>query len=1160
MERRDSLDGTMASTTNRHDAESLLGTEFEVFLNFRGPDIRLNFADCLYHSMDGAGIRVFRDNEEIIKGEAIGGILENAIKSSKICMPIFSRNYASSPWCLRELACMVDCLRNRDGKVMILPVFFDVNPDDVKLKTGLYHDALQKHEQKFGCHVVQQWKEALREVGLIKGWHLKDGGQGELIRLIVIEVLIKLNRRDKNLPDHLVGINYCVEDVMHLLDEGSPDVRYLVIHGMGGIGKTTLAKVVFNQISWRFHGCSFLSDVQEASKSGKIVQLQKQLLSEILNFKPMEIFEFDAGINQIKRRFRDKKVLIVLDDLNKWDQLAKLAEKRDWFGLGSIIIITTRDTNFLPIEEGNQETNVPMHFKEFKIYQMRELHHHHAHLLFSKHAFRMDSPTNDYDDIACDIVRKAGGLPLALEVIGSSLYCKSKRHWKDTLKKLNLVPMQDVLAKLKISFEMLEDAQREIFLDIACYFIGEKRIHPHYVWKALDFFPRSDIIVLIRMSLIKIVDDRLLMHDLLRDLGREIVRQENLQVPEKRSRLWCPKVALDIVQTRKGTENIIALKLTGLSKEHDFTSDEFSRLPSLRFLELEGGNLVGDFKNILSSLQWLSWRCCPLELQVVNLCLWNLIVLKLLDSDIPENWNGWGPCLANRDLKVIHLMRCYLLTTPDFSTCLNLKILVLDEHCPKSLQIGSSIGKLEHLKHLEIIAAQVQPSRLLAGHHFDLFAVPSAICGLKYLSSLKLEGQCMRELNPSIGEMAGLTCLSLKGCNQLRILPESIGKLKSLLQLNLLYTRIKELPHTKVTELPASMGYLKRLECLFMAGSKIKELPKVIGMLENLRVLESRNCKNLDGEIPSEIGRVSTLEVLDVSGSKVSRVPTTINQLSYLRELRFGDCHKLEKLPELPASLKVLCFGAGTVLGTPGQTSSKWTGKSAKLEDWNITWSPQLWALSIYCDDPRSLTGLPTSLSLLELRDVQSPIKQPFFSNLRYLKRLSKLTLFRCWLKEIEFDQLENLLRLNVAESEPLMRLSGLSRLGKLEELIVRSCSQLIEIQDLGELQSLKELLIRKCSSIKRLPDLSNLYKLQTLHLFNCASLQGLPDIPNKCHPSVRGCPMLGESADNGRGVRFTQSIKPKERKELEQLEASSSVSALRLHQKGLLIYQNLEV
>ncbi|KAL3746481.1 hypothetical protein ACJRO7_015444 [Eucalyptus globulus] len=1199
MESKESLIGTTLPTAVRDNIQSSLGAEFEVFLNFRGPDTRLNFADCLYHSMDGAGIRVFRDNEEIRKGEEINDKLELTIKSSAICMPIFSRNYASSAWCLHELAYMMDCSRNKVGKAMILPIFFDVDPEDVKLKTGLYQDALQRHEEKFGSDEVQRWKEAMREVAQIKGWDLKYKGQGELIRSIVAEVLIKLNKRDKNLPDHINGIQDHVEDVMHLLDEGFPDVRYLVIHGMGGIGKTTLAKVVFNQISSRFHGCSFLSNVREASKGGKVVQLQRQLLSEILNFKLVEIYDSDVGINQIKRRFCDKKVLIVLDDLNTWDQFAKLAEKRDWFGQGSRIIITTRDTNFLPIEE-NQESSVPLHSEEFKVYQMRELHHCHAQQLFCRHAFRMDSPPHDYDDISCDIICKAGGLPLALEVIGSSLYCKSERFWKDTLKKLNLVPKQDVLDKLKISFEMLEDAQREIFLDIACYFIGEERTHLHYMWKALDFFPRSDVIVLTRMSLIKIVNDRLLMHDLLRNLGREIVQLEDPKFPEKRSRLWCPKVALDVVQTRKGTENIIALKLIRLSKEHYFTSDEFSRLPSLRFLELEGGNLVGDFKNLLSSLRWLSWHRCPSELQAVNLCLWNLTVLKLLDSDILENWNGWGPFLVNHDLKVIHLTRCHLSRTPDFSTCLNLKILVLDGHCPKSLQIGSSISKLERLKHLEIIADQVQPSRLSTGFHFDLFAVPPAICDLKYLSSLKLEGQCMRELHPSIGEMAGLTCLSLRGCRRLRKLPLSIGKLRSLLLLNLLYTRIEELPdsigelkrleemnlgytqirelpstigglksllalnlqRTKITELPPSIGYLIRLECLLMAGSKIKELPKAIGMLENLKVLESRNCKNLDGEIPSEIGRVSSLEVLDVSGSKVSRVPTTINQLSRLQELRFGDCHKLERLPQLPASLKVLCFGAGTALGSPAQTLSKGKGKSAKLEDWNITWPSQLWALSIYCDDPRSLTRLPSSLSLLELRDVQSPIKQPFLSNLRYLKHLSRLTLFRCWLKEIEFDQLENLHYLSVAESESLVRLSGLSNLGKLEELTVRSCSQLIEIQDIEELQSLKELSIRKCSSIKRLPNLSKLYKLRTLHLFNCESLQYLPDVSNACHPSVHGCPMLGESSDDGceLRVRFTQSIKPKEQKELKQLAASSSLLAPRLHRKGLLIYQNLEV
>jgi len=96
----------------------------------------------------------------------------------------------------------------------------------------------------------------------------------------------------------------------------------------------------------------------------------------------------------------------------------------------------------------------------------------------------------------------------------------------------------------------------------------------------------------------------------------------------------------------QGTENITALKLIGLPKEHDFTSEEFSRLPNLRLLELEGGNLVGDFKNLFSSLRWLSWHRCPLDLQAVNLHLGKLVVLKLLNSEIPENWNGWGPCLV----------------------------------------------------------------------------------------------------------------------------------------------------------------------------------------------------------------------------------------------------------------------------------------------------------------------------------------------------------------------------------------------------------------------------------------------------------------------------------------------------------------------------------
>lgn len=171
-----------------------------------------------------------------------------------------------------------------------------------------------------------------------------------------------------------------------------------------------------------------------------------------------------------------------------------------------------------------------------------------------------------------------------------------------------------------ITYEELDFSQQQIFLDIACHFIGEERIHAYYVWKACNFFSHTGLNVLIHLSLIKVnEDDRLWMHNQLRDLGREIVEQECVRNPEEHSRLWCPKTASNVVQNNLGTKNIVALKLTRLDCGHNFTSGEFSRLPSLRFLELDGGNFVGDFKNLLSNLTWLCWRHCPSELHATGL-------------------------------------------------------------------------------------------------------------------------------------------------------------------------------------------------------------------------------------------------------------------------------------------------------------------------------------------------------------------------------------------------------------------------------------------------------------------------------------------------------------------------------------------------------------
>lgn len=171
MKRKRNLSADPASGNNDEPP----GAEFEVFLNFRGLDTRLSFMDCLYPTMDGAGVRVFWDEEEVRKGEEIGGKLLRAINNSKVHVPIFSRDYASRVWCLRKLAHIVESSRGTNSKV-ILPIFYDVDAYDVKLRTGLYDEALKKHEDRFGCNEVQRRKEALMEVARIKGWDLKGKG------------------------------------------------------------------------------------------------------------------------------------------------------------------------------------------------------------------------------------------------------------------------------------------------------------------------------------------------------------------------------------------------------------------------------------------------------------------------------------------------------------------------------------------------------------------------------------------------------------------------------------------------------------------------------------------------------------------------------------------------------------------------------------------------------------------------------------------------------------------------------------------------------------------------------------------------------------------------------------------------------------------------
>lgn len=159
----------MAISAARSSSDSAPASrdEYDVFLNFRGEDTRYTFTDFLYHYLVDNGVHVFRDNEEIPIGEVISEKLTQAIENAIIYIPIFSETYTSSKWCLRELALMVDNVFKSNGQKSIFPIFFLVEPDDVKLTEADF-----KKYKDFGDE-VEAWKGALVKADKWKGWVVK---------------------------------------------------------------------------------------------------------------------------------------------------------------------------------------------------------------------------------------------------------------------------------------------------------------------------------------------------------------------------------------------------------------------------------------------------------------------------------------------------------------------------------------------------------------------------------------------------------------------------------------------------------------------------------------------------------------------------------------------------------------------------------------------------------------------------------------------------------------------------------------------------------------------------------------------------------------------------------------------------------------------------
>ncbi|CAL2276355.1 unnamed protein product [Prunus armeniaca] len=879
----------------------------DVFLSFRGEDTRNSFVSHLYHELQLRGIKTFKDDPKLERGTAISSGLFNAIEESRLAIVVLSPNYASSSWCLDELTEILQCTK---PKGTILPVFYHVDPSDVRKQSGSFACAFAEHEERFreDRERVKSWRTALTEVANLSGFDSKNECERRLIENIVEWVWEKVHHRFKLLDSKgLVGMKFIREQVDLLLAHPTDDVRFIGIWGMGGIGKTTIAQLVYDSISTHFEVSSFLANVREVSQRGNLVDLQRQLLSPILKDQITQVWDEQWGTSVIKNCLYNKKVLLILDDVSESSHLEKLAGEKDWFGKGSIIIITTRDKRLLVKHD--------IHIS----YKVEALGDDDALELFSRNAFKKKKPEEGFLELSKGFVNYARGLPLALKLLGCLVYKRDQDEWKSELDKLRKIPKSEIFDLLKLSYDGLDEMNKNIFLDVAFFHKWKGKGKVIEILDSCGLCGNIGINALVQKSLLTISDGNVGMHDLIQEMALEIVRRECPNEPGRRSRLCSHDDISHVFINNTATDKIKGIILHMATPEKaNWNCEAFSKMLNLKFLEFDNVMISASPRILPNSLRSIKWSWYPSKFLPSSFQPKFLIALEMPVNKLVRLWDGRKdlPNLKKMDLRYSK----YLTTTPDFSGIQNLEELDFGS-CKNLVEIHLSIADLKCLKSLSL------------GFCSKLKKIPEFSGQMKNFSTLDLQVTSIEKLPSSIGCLVGLTSLLLKdcknlagllseicnlkslgalhvnGCSKIDKLPENMGEMECLRTLLLNGTAIRQLPHSVVG--------LKKLKDLSLGGSSGSQpnnsrflwcLPRfngrkafVLASLDGL-FLKNLNLSNrglCEGGLPSDIGCLSYLEVLKLSGNNFVSLPASIGCLSKLKVFWVNGCQRLQQLPDL---------------------------------------------------------------------------------------------------------------------------------------------------------------------------------------------------------------------------------------------------------------------
>ncbi|XP_035832738.1 disease resistance protein RUN1-like [Helianthus annuus] len=619
---------------------------FDVFLSFRGEDTRHNFTDHLYHALLGAGLRTFRDSDEIDRGQQLKPEIQTAIIESRAYIVVLSQNYANSIWCLDELCLILE--QRRKLNRFVLPVFYQVHPSDVRnqrgsfvversiwtsvanLTTGFsYCLACLGTETKDGSKWtevnVRKWKAALTEVANLTGLEhsscvadeddtqitiedqlvpqvaASSGSEANFVTEVVELVKGKLDLKQLSTPAHLTGMEARVEDINFLLKNEQYSV--IAICGMGGSGKTTLTQHIYNLNNQDFQSSSFI-EVTVKQPDG-LLGLQKQLLKDVMGGKKIRISSVSEGTQKIQEVLGMKRMLIVLDDIDQHEQLSALLGTKT-FPTQSKIIITTRI-----LDINAWLASISWRCWVHKIKLLNDLE---SLELLSCYAFQSRTPMIDFKELAVQLAQYCGGNPLALKVLGSSLFVDDEDPstinymigiWRSRMNSLNSLrgnidcKIQGVLRK---SFDSLpHPSERELLLHIACFCVGEYVRHVERILED-ELYAKSGILTLINRCFLTVLPNgRLMMHQLLQEMGRNVVCEESKD-PAKRSRVWHDAESYRMLRKGDCSNTIEGLSLDmrkveqGMGEALALRTSSFANMDKLKLLQLKYVKLIGSYE------------------------------------------------------------------------------------------------------------------------------------------------------------------------------------------------------------------------------------------------------------------------------------------------------------------------------------------------------------------------------------------------------------------------------------------------------------------------------------------------------------------------------------------------------------------------------------